>query len=225
MPKHSKRYTEATKLIERSKKYSLIEAIALAKKMGKPNESLEVHAKLGIDPKKGEEQVRGTIALPHGSGKSKKIAAFVEGADVKEAKEAGADIVGGEDLIADIAKTQKIDFEVAVATPSMMPKMAKIAKILGPKGIMPNPKTETVSTNVRKMVDELKKGKISFKNDDTGNIHLLVGKLKFDDAKLLENLTMALDVLKRSKPASSAGNFLITVVTKTTFSPAIPLSV
>ncbi|MFH0928712.1 MAG: 50S ribosomal protein L1 [bacterium] len=224
MPKRSKRYTETKKLVEKGKIYSPTEAVALAKKIGKATESLELHAKLGIDPKKGEQQVRGTISLPNASGKSKKIAAFVDGAQEKEAKEAGAELVGGEDLINDIAKTEKIEFEIAVATPAMMPKMAKIAKILGPKGLMPNPKTETVSPNVKKMIEELKKGKIAFKNDDTGNVHVLVGKLTLDDAKLLENLTVALDALKRVKPSSSKGNYLLNLVVKTTMGPGIKIA-
>jgi len=221
--KHSKRYVEAQKKIE-DKKYTIPEAIALIKKLAKPTESVEVHARLGIDPKKGDQQVRGTIALPHGSGKSKKIAAFVDGTDAKDAKEAGAELVGAEDLIEDIVKSGKINFEIAVSTPAMMPKLAKLAKILGPKGLMPNPKTDTVSTNVRKMVEELKKGKVAFKNDDTGNVHLLVGKVGFDEAKLVENLTIAYEALKRVKPSSSKGNYFLSLTVKTTFGPAIKLA-
>lgn len=224
MAKHSKRYVAAKEQVAKDKVFSIAEAVALAKKIGKPTESLELHARLGIDPKKGDQQVRSTISFPNASGKTKKIAAFVEGTDAKDAKDAGAEIVGGEDLVNDIAKTEKIEFEIAVATPAMMPKLAKIAKILGPKGLMPNPKTETVSPNVKKMIEELKKGKLAFKNDDTGNVHILVGKLSLDEAKLAENLTMALEAVKKSKPSTSKGAYLLTTVVKTTFGPAIKVA-
>jgi large subunit ribosomal protein L1 len=222
MSKRSKRYAEAAKQVE-NKSYAIADAAALVQKIAKPTESVEFIAKLGIDPKKGDQQVRGTIALPHGSGKTKKLVAFVEGTDVAIAKEAGADLVGSEELIAEIVKSEKIDFQVAVATPSMMPKLAKLAKLLGPKGLMPNPKTDTVSTNVKKMIEELKKGKVTFKNDDTGNVHVLVGRAGLDQAKLVENLTAAVDAIKRAKPSSSKGTFLVTTIIKSTFGPAIKL--
>jgi len=180
----SKRYNKSKAEIDPKKTYSLAEAVELIKKTAnvKFDATVELHFKLGIDPKKGEEQVRGTLVLPNAFGKSKKIIAFVESNQEKDAKDAGADIVGGEEIIAEIAKHGKIDFEVAVATPSMMPKLAKIAKILGPKGLMPNPKTETVSANIKKVIEELKRGKIAYKNDDGGNIHLAVGKISFESS-------------------------------------------
>jgi large subunit ribosomal protein L1 len=162
---HSKRYSELKKLIDSKKAYAPAEAIELVKKTAttKFDGSIELHANLGIDVKKSDQIVRFTIVMPHASGKLKKVAAFVPADKEKDAKDAGAEIVGAEDLIEEISKTGKADFDVAVATPDMMPKLAKLAKILGPKGLMPNPKTDTVGTNVKKMVEELKKGKVTVK--------------------------------------------------------------
>jgi large subunit ribosomal protein L1 len=219
-----KKFVEAQKLIDSKKSYSLAEAVALAKKtsVAKFDATVEIHAKLGIDPKQGDQQVRGTVSLPNGTGKSKKVAVFTSAADKeKDAKEAGADLVGGEELIATIASSNKADFEVAIATPDMMPKLAKIAKILGPKGLMPNPKTDTVGVNVKAMVADQKKGKVAFKNDDTGNVHAIVGKVSFDEAKLLENATVFMDALKRVKPSASKGNFIVKATMTTTMGPAI----
>lgn len=222
-----KRYKEASKSIDPKKSYSFAEALDLIKNGPKEkfDAGVEVHIKLGIDPKKGDQLVRGTLVLPHGIGKTKKIAAFVEPALEKEAKEAGAEIVGGEDLIKEIKSSEKANFEIAVATPTMMPKLAQIAKILGPKGLMPNPKTETVNPNIKKIIGELKKGKINFKNDDGGNIHQLLGKVSYDKEKLLENLTMFIEVVKKAKPAASKGVYIQTAVLCTTMGPGIKLSV
>ncbi len=224
---HGKRYKEAKKLIDVKKTYSPEEAMELVKKTAttKFDATVELHVRLGIDPKKGEQQVRATLSLPHGTGgAAKKVAAFVSGEKEKEAKEAGADMVGGEDLIAEIAKSGKCDFDIAVATPDMMPKLAKVAKILGPKGLMPNPKTETVGTNVAKMVSELKKGKLAFKADDGGNIHVPIGKASFDAVKLVENAAAVVEALKRLKPPSSKGIYLKLVVVASAMGPAIKVS-
>ena len=222
-----KRYEETKKSIDPKKGYSLSEALDLIKNGPKEkfDAGVEVHIKLGIDPSKGDQLVRGTLVLPHGIGKTKKIAAFVEPALEKEAKEAGAEIVGGEDLIKEIKSTERANFEIAVATPTMMPKLAQIAKILGPKGLMPNPKTETVNPNIKKIIGELKKGKINFKNDDGGNIHQLLGKVSYDKEKLLENLTMFVEAVKKAKPAAAKGVYIQTAVLCTTMGPAIKLSV
>ncbi|MFA5128804.1 MAG: 50S ribosomal protein L1 [Patescibacteria group bacterium] len=222
-----KRYQEAKKSIDPKKSYSLAEALDLIKNGPKEkfDAGVEVHIKLGIDPKKGDQLVRGTLVLPHGIGKTKKIAAFVEPALEKEAKEAGAEIVGGEDLIKEIKSSERANFEIAVATPTMMAKLAQIAKILGPKGLMPNPKTETVNPNIKKIIGELKKGKINFKNDDGGNIHQLLGKVSYDKEKLLENLTAFVEAVKKAKPAAAKGVYIQTAVLCTTMGPGIKLSV
>jgi len=222
MPR-GKKYLEAKKLVDPKKVYAPNEAMELAKKTStvKFDPTLELHLKLGIDPTKGEQVVRLTLTLPHGSGKSKRIAAFVAQAKEKEATDAGADIVGGEELIAEIAKTQKINFDIAVATPDMMPKLAKIAKILGPKGLMPNPKTETVGPHVKKMVEELKRGKLMLKNDDGANLHTTLGKLSSTKEQLLENLQAVLEAVKRAKPATSKGIYIQNAVLTSTMGPAI----
>lgn len=224
---HGKKYLEAKKLIDLKKTYSAEEAMDLIKKTStvKFDPSVELHLKLGIDPTKGEQLVRFTLTLPHATGKIKKIAAFVSSGKEKEALEAGADIAGGEELIAEMAKTQKINFEVAVATPDMMPKLAKIAKILGPKGLMPNPKTETVNANVKKMIEELKRGKLTLKNDDGGNIHATLGKLSSPASVILENLKTLLEAVKRAKPATAKGVYLQNAVLVTSMGPAIHISV
>ena len=225
--KRSKRYTELKKLVDAKKAYAPAEAIELAKKTGKTkfDGSVEVHINLGIDVKKSDQTIRSTLVFPHSIGKVKKVAAFVTGDKEKDAKEAGADIIGAEELIDEIARTGKIDFDVAVATPDMMPKLAKVAKILGPKGLMPNPKTDTVGTNVKKMVEELKKGKVSFKNDATGNVHQSIGRVSLDTANLLENFTVLIEAIKKNKPSSAKGAYLKNVTLTTTMGPGIKVDV
>jgi len=212
--------------VDKNKVYPIDEAIQLVKETSgvKFDASVEVHANLGIDPKKGEQQIRATVVLPHGTGKNKKVAAFVSPEKEKEAKDAGADFVYGEEQIKKIKNTGKIEFEVAVTTPDMMSKLASIAKILGPKGLMPNPKTETVGPNIKKMVEELKKGKITFKNDDTSNIHQSLGKLSFSDAQLKENFLAFLDALKKAKPSTSKGTYLKNLIICSTMGPAIKIA-
>ncbi len=226
MPR-SKRYTELKKLIEPKKLYTPAEAIDLAKKTAKTkfDGSLEVHVRLGIDLKKSDQQLRATIVLPHSTGKTKRVAAFVPATKEKEAKDAGAEIVGAEELIEQIAKTGKIDFDVAVATPDMMAKLAKVAKILGPKGIMPNPKTETVGPNVKKMVEELKRGKVTLKNDATGNLHQAIGRVSLESKDLLDNLDAVLQAVKKNKPASAKGVYIKNVVLTTTMGPGIKVDI
>lgn len=213
-------------LVDKNKVYNLEEAVKLLKETSavKFDASVEVHANLGIDPKKGEQQIRATATLPHGTGKSKKLAAFVSPEKEKEAKEAGADMICGEEEIKKIKDTGKFDFEIAVTTPDMMPKLAAVAKVLGPKGLMPNPKTETVSPNLKKMIEELKKGKITFKNDDTSNIHQIVGKTSFSETQLKENIAAFLEALKKAKPSSSKGTYIKSLSVCTTMGPAIRLS-
>jgi len=205
--KHGKKYRATAEKIEKDKIYSLEEAVKLLKenKVAKFDESVEVHVKTNVDPKKGDQQVRSTVVLPHGTGKTKKVAVITSTA-AEEAKKAGADIVGGEELIEKFSK--KIDFDILVATPEMMPKLAKVAKILGPKGLMPNPKTETVTTKVRETVEALKKGRAAFKNDDSANIHQVVGKISFEGSKLVENIEAFIGAVEKSKPASLKGKLI-----------------
>lgn len=224
---HSKRFNEAKKLIVNKKAYTIAEAIELAKKTSTTKfvSAIELHVNLGIDVSKSDQLVRATMVLPHNIGKTKRVAAFVPADKEKEATEAGAEIVGSEALIEEIAKTGKVDFDVAVATPDMMPKMAKVAKVLGPKGIMPNPKTETVSPNVKKMIEELKKGKVTVKNDSTGNVHQSIGKTDMDSKALIENFEVIIANIKKAKPSSAKGTFIKNVVLATTMGPGIKVEV
>ncbi|MBD3359650.1 MAG: 50S ribosomal protein L1 [Candidatus Buchananbacteria bacterium] len=224
---HSQRFMELKDKIDKNTAYPLEEAIKLAKETSttKFDASIEVAIKTGIDPKKSDQQIRSTVLMPHGTGKKIKIAVIAPPAKQKEAKEAGADIIGGEELIDKIAKTKKIDFDVLITVPEMMKDLAKIAKILGPKGLMPNPKTETVTPNIKKTVKDLAKGKVSFKNDDTGNIHIAIGKASFDDKKLIENFQAFMDALQKSKPDSIKGTFIKKIVISSSMGPGIQVQI
>jgi large subunit ribosomal protein L1 len=214
--KHGKKYRKIAEKIDRTKTYDLAEAIKLVKenKIASFDESMEVHVKTNIDAKKGDQQVRGTVVLPHGTGKSKKIL-VITSTHATQAKEAGADIVAGEEFIEKIksgkAFTGKDKFDVLVATPEMMPKLASAAKILGPKGLMPSPKTETVTTKIKETIEALKKGRAAFKNDDGGNIHQAVGKISFEDEKIEENIRTFIASLEKSKPVGLKGKLISTV--------------
>ncbi|MFH1611239.1 MAG: 50S ribosomal protein L1 [Patescibacteria group bacterium] len=225
MPKKSKRYKEAVKAIDKTKLYTLEEAVKALKsvKSAKFDESVEVHMNLGIDPKQSDQQIRPTISLPHGTGKVVRVVAFVDSANESVAKEAGADIIGNEEYIEKLVQKGDIEFDVAIATPMMMPKLAKAARVLGPRGLMPNPKTETVGTNIEKMIKEQKAGKVSFKNDATGNIHMTVAKVSFDEAKLIDNIKTAVDAIKKAKPSKSKGVFIKSATLTSTMGPAIKL--
>lgn len=223
----SKRYQEAGKLIDPKKAYSPEGAIKLLKSLPavKFDAAVELHASLGIDPTKSDQVVRGTVVLPHGTGKTKRVAAFVEPEKEAEARAAGADIIGNEEEMEKILKTNIIEFDVAVATPGMMPKLSKLAKVLGPKGLMPNPRTDTVGPNITKMVQEQKAGKISFKNDDTGNLHQVFGRFSFDEQKLTENLTTLIEAIKKAKPAAAKGVYIENAVICATMSPGIRIEI
>ncbi|MBI4281574.1 50S ribosomal protein L1 [Candidatus Uhrbacteria bacterium] len=221
-----KKYLGAQKLIDAKKLYAPAEAMELAKKTAttKFDSSIEVHMHLGIDPKKGEQAVRGVVVMPHATGQTKRVAVFtVTHADV--AKKAGADLVGGKELIAEIKSSGKCDFDVAVADPSMMKDIAVIAKVLGPKGLMPSPKNETVTNKIEQTVMELKRGKVTFKNDDSANVHQSVGKASLDAQKLAENLIAFIDAVKKAKPASAKGAYIENIVVCSTMGPGIKVSV
>ncbi len=208
---------------DKTKSYPIEEAIGLTKQLSqtKFDSTIEVHFRLGIDAKKGEQQIRTTVSLPHGTGKTVKVAAFVAPDKEKEVKKAGADLVGGEDLIAKIKKSEKTDFQVAVAEPAIMKNLAQIAKILGTRGLMPSPKNETITPDPVKAVKELKKGKISFKNDDTGNIHVAIGKISFKDKQLLENYEALLQEIIKVKPAKAKGIYIKNISISSSMGPGI----
>ncbi len=214
---------KTTENIDKTKAYTIEEAVELTKKLSKTkfDGSIEVHFRLGIDPKKGEQQIRSAVSLPHGTGKTVKVAAFVSADKEKEVKAAGADYVGSDELIAEIKKTEKTDFQVAVAEPAMMRNLAQIAKILGTRGLMPSPKNETVTPDPARAVAELKKGKVSFKNDDTANIHVAIGKVSFDSKKLVENYETILNSIKKSKPSASKGTYIKNISINATMGPGV----
>lgn len=223
----SKKYLENKAKVDSKKLYTIDEAVALLKTTSsvKFDATVEMHANCGIDTSKGEQQIRSTISLPHGTGKAKKIAAFVDANHEKEAREASADFVYDDTDIKKIKETSKIEFDIAVATPAMMPKLAVIAKVLGPKGLMPNPKTDTVSEKIGETIKALKKGKQAFKNDETGNIHIPVGKLSMTAEQLKENITAAVEAIRKTKPSSSKGVFLKSVALASTMGPGIKINV
>ena len=222
---HSKRYVELKDKVEKNKLYPLEEAIKLIKETAttKFDSTVEISIRTGIDPKKTEQQVRSTVLLPHGSGKKMKIAVVASPEKQKEAKAAGAEIVGGEELIEQIAKTQKTDFDVLLTTPDLMKDLAKIAKVLGPKGLMPSPKTETVTPNIKKAVEELAKGKMTYRNDDTGNIHLAIGKASYSEKDLQENYKAFLEILQKNKPSTIKGIFIKGITLSSTMGPGIKI--
>lgn len=220
-----KRYKKISTKVDKNKVYTIDEASKMVKELvsAKFDESIEAHIRLGIDVKKTDQMVRGVVTLPHGIGKSKKVAVFAEGEKEKEAREAGADIVGGMDLVDTIKQKGITDFDIAVATPDMMKKISPIAKVLGPKGLMPSPKTETVTMDISKTVKELKKGKVSFRSDDSGNVHQVIGKASFDADKIKENFTVFIDALKAVKPASMKGELIKGIYMASTMGPSIKI--
>jgi large subunit ribosomal protein L1 len=225
MPKFGKKYQEAQKLVEKHKLYDAEEAVELAKKTAtaKFDESIEVAVRLGVDPKHADQQVRGAVVLPHGTGKTARVLVFSKGEKAKEAEAAGADYVGAEDLVAKIQAGWS-DFDVAVATPDMMGMVGKLGKILGPKGLMPNPKVGTVTLDVTRAINEIKAGKIEYRTDKAGNIHAPIGKASFDADKLLANLHTLIDTLVKVKPAAAKGQYLRGITLSTTMGPGIKIN-
>ena len=213
----------ATEAVEKGKEYSLDQAVALAKDTSKVkfDASLEIHVRLGVDPKKSDQIVRGSVDLPHGTGKKIRVAAFVTPDKEAEAKAAGADVVGGKDLIDQIKKDSKCDFDVAVASPDIMKDLAVIARTLGQKGLMPNPKVGTVTADIKKIVAQLKAGKASFRSDDTANVHLAVGKVSFTPEQLTQNIQAFIDSLKKAKPETSKGTYIHAMYVTSSMGPSI----
>lgn len=227
MAKHSKRYNDIKQKIEKDRVFTLEEAVDFIKEntQTKFDESVELHFNLGIDPRKGDQQVRSTMRLPHGTGKTKKVVVFAEGEAAQEAEKAGADAVGSEELIEEIRLAGKCDFDEAIATPDMMKKLGKIAKILGIKGIMPNPKKDTVTPNVAKAIADVKGGKIAFKNDETSNVHQLVGKVSFSKEQLMENIEAFVNALQKARPEGQKGTYIKSFTVTTTMGPGLTVEV
>ncbi len=222
MPKRGKKYLEALKLVDRRKRYDVDEAIALLKKVSYANfdESVEVAIRLGVDPRHAEQNVRGTVVLPHGIGKERRVLVFARGEKAQEAIDAGADYVGAEDLVAKISEGWT-DFDVAIATPDMMGLVGRLGKILGPRGLMPNPKVGTVTMDIANTVKELKQGRVEFRVDRFGIIHTVIGKRSFEDSKLKENFNALMSAVLRAKPAGVKGQYVRSVAFSTTMSPGI----
>ncbi|MEU6641040.1 50S ribosomal protein L1 [Saccharomonospora sp. NPDC046836] len=224
MTKRSKAYRQAAELIDRSRLYAPLEAARLAKETSKikMDATVEVAMCLGVDPRKADQMVRGTVNLPHGTGKTVRVIVFAVGDKAAEAEAAGADAVGSDDLIERI-QGGWLDFDAAIATPDQMAKVGRVARILGPRGLMPNPKTGTVTPAVAKAVADIKGGKISFRVDKQANLHLVIGKASFDADKLVENYAAALDEVLRTKPSAAKGRYLKKVTFSTTMGPGIPV--
>ncbi|RID83388.1 50S ribosomal protein L1 [Peribacillus asahii] len=222
MAKKGKKYLEAAKLIDRTKAYSVVEAVELAKKanFSKFDATVEVAFRLGVDPKKADQQIRGAVVLPNGTGKTQRVLVFAKGEKAKEAEAAGADFVGDADYINKIQQGW-FDFDVIVATPDMMGEVGKLGRVLGPKGLMPNPKTGTVTFDVTKAVNEIKAGKVEYRVDKAGNIHAPIGKVSFEDAKLVENFTTIYETLQKVKPAAAKGTYMKNISVTTTMGPGV----
>ena len=222
--KHSKGYRQAAELVDAGRVYSPLEAANLAKTTSptKFDGTVEVALRLGVDPRKADQMVRGTVNLPHGTGKTARVIVFATGDKAAEAEAAGADRVGSDDLIADI-QGGFLDFDAAIATPDQMAKVGRIARILGPRGLMPNPKTGTVTPDVAKAVSDIKGGKISFRVDKQANLHLVIGKSSFSVQQLVENYAAALEEVMRAKPSAAKGRYLKKVTFATTMGPGIPV--
>ncbi len=229
MPKHGKRYLELQKLVDSEKNYPLREAIALVKQLAnaKFDETIELHFRLGIDPRHSDQQVRSTVMLPHGLGKTVRVLVFAEGEDARAAEAAGADYIADDEVINRIMKENWLDFEATLAVPSMMPKVGRLGRILGTRGLMPNPKAGTVvqPEDIGRAVQELKAGRVEFRNDKTGNLHIPIGKASFDEEKLFENAQAVIEAVMRVKPAAVKGVYMKRAAITSTMSPSIRLDV
>ena len=225
--KKGKKYVEVAKLVEKNKLYDLEEAVALVKKTSyaKFDSSVELALNLNLDTKKADQQLRGTICLPHGTGKTKRILVIAKADKAKEAKEAGADYVGDTDLLEKIEKENWFEFDVLIATPDMMPLLGKLGKVLGPKGLMPNPKTGTVTLDVAKAVTEVKQGRIEYRTDSYGNVHITVGKVSFEDSKLAENIKAFVTLIQKTKPSVVKGTYVKNISISATMGPGVKVDI
>ena len=223
MKKLAKRYAESSKLVEKNKEYEIKEALELIEKMpiAKFDETVELHVKLGVDSKHADQQVRGTVVLPNGTGKTQKVLVFAKGPKAEEAEKAGADYVGAEELIPKIQNENWFDYDVVVATPDMMGVVGRLGKVLGPKGLMPNPKSGTVTMDVTKAINEIKSGKVEYRLDKTNIIHLGFGKVSFGADKLAENYETIMNAIIKAKPAAAKGQYIKSVSVTTTMGPGI----
>lgn len=226
MAKVGKRFAEAAKLVDRSKTYAIEEAVALAKQTStvKFDASVEVSFRLNVDPRHADQQIRGAMVLPNGTGKAQKVCVITQGAKEQEAKDAGADYVGGSELLDQISKGW-FDFDVIVATPDMMGQLGKLGRLLGPKGLMPNPKTGTVTMDVAKAIEDIKKGKVEYRVDKEGNINLMIGKTSFEDQALVENFKAIYSTIAKARPAAVKGTYIKNLVLSTTMGPGIRVAV
>ena len=223
MARKSKGYRSVETKVDRTRRYSLDEALQLARetKRAKFDETVELAVRLGVDPRKADQNIRGTVLLPHGTGKTVRVAVFAKGEKVQEAEEAGADVVGGEDLAKRISEDGWLEFDKAVATPDMMGVVGRLGKILGPRGLMPNPKVGTVTTDIAQAVQDLKAGKVEYRVDKAGNVHVPVGKASFEGAQLLDNAQSLLNSLVRAKPASAKGTYMKSITICTSMGPGV----
>jgi large subunit ribosomal protein L1 len=227
MPRHGKNYREAVKRFDSNAPYPEAEAVRLVKSLSfaKFDETVEAVFKLGIDPRKADQLVRGTVSLPHGTGKDVRVAVFAQGDKVREAEAAGADIVGGKELVEEIQGGRDLDFEVAIATPDLMSEVGKLGRVLGPRGLMPNPKAGTVTFDVGKAVEEFKAGRIEYRNDRYGNVHAPIGKVSFSDEQLEENLVALSAEIMRARPAAAKGGFVRNLSVSSTMGPGVKVDV
>lgn len=225
--KKGKKYVEAAKKIEKNKLYTKEEAVKLVKETSTTSfdGSVEVAFHLNLDTKKADQQLRGAVVLPNGTGKTKKVLVLAKADAAKKATEAGADYVGDADMIQKIEKENWFDFDVIVATPDMMPMLGKLGKLLGPKGLMPNPKTGTVTMDTKKAVEDIKKGRVEYRTDSYGNVHAIIGKTSFEDAKLIENLDTMVSVIAKSKPSTVKGKYMLNISLASTMGPGVKVAI
>lgn len=226
MAKVGKRYAEASKLVDRTKLYDTEEAINILKQAAKAkfDETVELHIKLGVDGRHADQQVRGAVVLPHGTGKTKRVLVIAKGEKAMEAEKAGADFVGAEDMVTKIQSENWFDFDVIVATPDMMGLIGRLGRVLGPKGLMPNPKSGTVTFDVAKAIDEIKAGKVEYRLDKTNIVHVSIGKVSFDSANIQDNLKAVMEAIIKAKPSAAKGTYLKSVTLTSTMGPGIRMN-